>query len=280
MGTGGTISGVGRYLKEQNPSVRVIGVDATGSILLETWQRGHVPEDVKAKPYKVEGFGEDFLPSTLDLSILDDVLRVTDKESFYWTRRLVKEEGVFSGGSSGSAVAAAIRYGRELTPDRLVVVLLPDSGARYLSKVFDDKWMRENGFLEAVWSEATLREVLGAKALRDLITAHQDDRIADVISLMKKHDISQVPVLNGGDSVVGIVAEVDLLKYLLEAGAGHSPDEEIAPIVQPIRAVFSVGTPLGDVLQAIVEGQVILVTETGRPVGILTKIDLLDFMTQ
>jgi cystathionine beta-synthase len=208
------------------------------------------------------------------------VLRVTDKESFYWTRRLVREEGIFSGGSSGAALAAAVRYTRGLPPDGLVVVLLPDSGSRYLSKVFDDKWMRENGFLEAVWSEATLRDVLVTKSLRELITANREDRVADVVALMKKHDISQVPVLNGDGSLVGMVTEVDLLKYMLETGAGHSSDEKIAPIVQPARAVFPVGTPLGDVLQAFVEGQVILATEAGMPVGILTKIDLLDFMTQ
>jgi cystathionine beta-synthase len=146
MGTGGPFPG-GRYLKEKNPAIRMVGVDTTGSILLETWQLGRVPEDVKATTYKVEGIGEDFLPSTLDLSMIDEVLRVTDKESFLWTRRLVKEEGIFCGSSSGSAVSAAVRYARTLSQDRLVVVILPDSGSRYLSKVFDDKWMRENGFL-------------------------------------------------------------------------------------------------------------------------------------
>ena len=125
MGTGGTISGVGRYLKEQNPDVRIIGVDPAGSLLLETWQQGHVPDEVKPKTYKVEGIGEDFLPSTLDLGIIDDVIQVGDKDSFLWARRLVKEEGIFCGGSSGTALAAAMRYGRNLTADHLMVVLLP-----------------------------------------------------------------------------------------------------------------------------------------------------------
>ncbi len=281
MGTGGTITGVGRYLKEKNPAIRIVGVDPAGSILLETWQNGgNIPEDARAAPYKVEGFGEDFLPSTLDLSLVDEVIRVTDKESFLWTRRLVKEEGIFSGGSSGAAVAAAIRYARTLTPERVVVVLLPDSGSRYLSKVFDDKWMRENGYLEATWGEVTLDDVLESKSIRQLITANQQDRIVDVIALMKKHDISQVPVLNGDDTLVGMVAEVDLLKYMLESGVTHSPDESIAAIVQPTRAVFPVDTRLGEVLQVVVEGQVILVTAGEKPVGILTKIDVLDFMTQ
>ena len=124
MGTGGTISGVGRYLKEQNPDVRIIGVDPVGSLLLETWQQGHIPEEVKPKTYKVEGIGEDFLPSTLDLGIIDDVIQVGDKDSFLWARRLVKEEGIFCGGSSGTALAAAMRYARNLTADHLMVVLL------------------------------------------------------------------------------------------------------------------------------------------------------------
>ncbi len=149
MGTGGTISGIGKYLKEQNPSINIIGVDPAGSILLETWQKGNIPDDAVAKPYKIEGIGEDFLPSTLDLSVIDEVIRVTDKEAFEWTRRVVKEEGIFCGISSGAALAAAMQYVQELSPDRLAVVIFPDSGSRYLSKVFNDKWMCENGLLES-----------------------------------------------------------------------------------------------------------------------------------
>jgi cystathionine beta-synthase len=157
LGTGGTISGTARYLKEQNPAVRVVGVDATGSILLETWQQGHVPEDVQPTPYLVEGFGEDFLPSTLDLSLIDQVIRVGDRECFQWARRLAKEEAIFCGGSSGAALAAAVRYlqataassdGPAQPMPRLAVVILPDSGTRYLSKFYDDSWMQEHGFLE------------------------------------------------------------------------------------------------------------------------------------
>lgn len=280
MGTGGTITGIGRYLKGKNPQIRMVGVDPTGSILLETWQRGRVPDDVPAKTYKIEGIGEDFLPSTLDLSVVDEVIRVTDKESFLWTRRLVKEEGIFCGGSSGSAVAGAIRYAQDLPPGRLVVVILPDSGSRYLSKVFDDKWMRENGFLEAEWSEASLGEVLARKSFQKLIAAQVNDHLADVIGLMKDNDISQVPVLNGDGQIVGLVTEVDLLKHMLEADHTHSPDETIAPIVQQAQAVHPASTLLEEVLPEIVEGFVILVTESARPVGILTKIDVLDFIAQ
>jgi cystathionine beta-synthase len=280
MGTGGTISGVGKYLKEQNSDVQIIGVDTTGSILLETWQRGHIPEDIEPTTYKVEGIGEDFLPSTLDLSVIDDVIRVTDKESFLWTRRLVKEEGIFCGGSSGSAIAVAVRYAQNLPPERLVVVILPDSGSRYLSKVFDDKWMRENGFLEVEWGEVSLYEVLASKSTQGLITANVGDRISDVITKMKEHDISQVPALNPDGSLVGLVTEVDLLMHMLNGEHPHTPDESVAAIIQPAEAIFAAQTSLEEVLPSIVDGYVVLVTEANRPIGILTKIDVLDFISQ
>lgn len=280
MGTGGTISGVGRYLKEQNPEIRIVGVDMVGSILLETWQQGKVPEDVEAFPYKVEGIGEDFLPGTLDLSCIDAVIRIGDKESFQWARRLVKEEGIFAGGSSGTAVAAAVRYARDLPSGRLVVVLLPDSGSRYLSKFYDDKWMRENGFLEASWSEIPLSEVLAAKSKHGLISVCVEDRIPDVIAILKEHDISQVPALNPDGSLAGLVTEVDLLKHMLQNSHTHSHEETIAAIIQPAGSVFTTTTPLEAALPSIVEDHVVIVSEAERPVGILTKIDVLDFISQ
>lgn len=280
MGTGGTITGAGRYLKERNPDIQMIGVDPAGSILLEAWQRGHMPDGVEATTYKVEGIGEDFLPSTLNLSLIDDVLQVSDKESFLWTRRLVKEEGIFCGGSSGSAVAAAIRHARGLPAERLVVVILPDSGSRYLSKVFDDKWMRENGFLETKWSEITVGDVLARKSFRKLITANLNNGVIDVIALMKSHDISQVPVLDPQGSLAGLVTEVDLLKYMLESGQSPGTDLTIAPIVEKAEAIFPENTLLEEVLPAIIDGYVILITRKERPVGILTKIDVLDYIAQ
>ncbi|MGE5223831.1 MAG: cystathionine beta-synthase [Omnitrophica WOR_2 bacterium] len=280
MGTGGTISGTGRYLKEQNPQIRVIGVDPVGSILMETWRQGHIPEDVKATTYKVEGIGEDFLPSTLDLSVIDDVVRVGDQESFLWTRRLVKEEGIFCGGSSGTAVAGAVRYARTLEPGRLVVVLLPDSGSRYLSKIFDDKWMRENGFLETEWRIAPLSDVLATKPAQDLITVSVDDRMADVITLLKEHDISQVPALHTDGSLAGLVTEVDLLKHMLDVGHEHSSNETISNIVRPVEATYMASSPLEAALPSLVDGNVALVLDDNRPIGILTKIDVLDFISQ
>jgi cystathionine beta-synthase len=280
MGTGGTISGTGRYLKEQNPGIRIIGVDPVGSILKETWQQGHVPEDAQPKSYKVEGIGEDFLPTTLDLSVIDEVIQVDDRESFSWSRRLVKEEAIFCGGTSGSALAAAIRYGAKLTPDHLLVVLLPDSGSRYLSKIYDDKWMRENGFMEAEWCEASLKEVLAVKPTQGLITAHETDRLNDVISLMKSHDISQVPVIRADEAIAGFVTEIDLLKYLVEDNHKQNAEETIAAIMHPARNTYPADTTVESVLSAIMDNQVILVVEKEHPIGLLTKADILDFITQ
>lgn len=280
MGTGGTITGAGKYLKEMNPDIQIVGVDATGSILKEIWANGGIiPEDAVAESYKVEGFGEDFLPTTLDLSLVDEVIRVTDKESFLWTRRIVRQEGIFAGGSSGSAVAAAVRYCQGLGPDRLVVVLLPDSGSRYLSKIFDDKWMRENGYLEAAWSEITLRELL-ANRTDALITARVEDSVSTVINLMKANDISQVPVLNSDGSLAGLVNEVALLKYMIEGGNGSSPQDAISDLVQTATVTYPDYIQLEEVLSAVVEGNAILVTDGDRPAGILTKIDLLDYISQ
>lgn len=280
MGTGGTISGIGRFLKEQNPRIRIIGVDPVGSLLLETWQQGGVPDDVHAKTYKVEGIGEDFLPSTLDLSVIDEVIRIGDKDSFLWARRLVREEGIFCGGSSGTAVAAAMRYAQDLPPDRIVVVVLPDSGSRYLSKFYDDKWMKENSFLETEWSQSPLNDVLALKSVKELITAHVDDRMTDVIALLKAHDISQVPVLYPDGTLAGLVTEVGLLKHMLGNGHVHSTDETVSEIISPIEGIFPSHAPIDSALPAIMGGHVALITHENLPVGILTKIDLLDYIAQ
>ncbi len=281
MGTGGTISGTGRYLKEQNPDIRIVGVDPEGSILKDLWENnGKLPPGVEATTYKVEGIGEDFLPSTTDLSIVDEIIRVTDRESFIWARRLVREEGIFAGGSSGAALAGALKYARSLPPDRLVVVLLPDSGSRYLSKFYDDKWMRENGFLESEWGETTLRDLLATKSSPELITARTDDRMLDVIALFKRHDISQVPVVHADGTLAGMVTEVELLNHMLEAGHTHSADEIIAEIVRPAQGIFPPQATLDEVRPHLSAGEVILVVEDARPVGILTKIDLLDYLAE
>lgn len=287
IGTGGTISGTARFLKEKNPNVRIVGVDPLGSILLETWKNGgKIPENAKAFPYKVEGFGEDFLPSTLDLTLIDEIVQVNDKESFLCARRLVKEEGIFSGGSSGAALAAAMRYAQSLqienirSDERLIVVILPDSGTRYLSKLYDDKWMRENRYLEPEWSGTQLGEILEAKLSTHLITSWVTDRMTDVIASLKEHDVSQMPALYSDGTLAGLITEVDLLNHLLEYSHEHSPDETIESVIRPADVLFPSSTRLDAVLTALTSEQAILVTEDNHPLGILTKIDILDFIAQ
>ncbi|MBI3363252.1 MAG: cystathionine beta-synthase [Chloroflexi bacterium] len=279
MGTGGTITGVARFLKERNPRVKMVGIDPVGSLLYETWRLGHIPEDPHPKTYKIEGIGEDFLPTALDLSLVDEVIQIGDKESFLMTRRLVREEGIFCGGSSGTAVAGALHFARDLGPDRLVVIILPDSGSRYLSKVFDDEWMRENGFLESTWVATRAADVLAGKAVREVYTARATDRMTDVIALMKQRDVSQLPIVGETGDLEGQVSEVDLLNHLLRANHHRDPDESIEAIVN--RQVVTIGsdTPLEAVMAAVASGQAAIVVEERKVVGILTKIDILDYLS-
>src|SRR5512135_576548 len=196
MGTGGTISGIGRYLKRQNPNIKIVGVDIEGSILTEIWQSGgKIPEGAYPKTYKVEGIGEDFLPSATDLSVIDSIERAGDRESFLWARQLVRQEGIFAGGSSGSALAGAMKYCRKLKGDRLAVVIFPDSGSRYLSKFYDDKWMREFGFLSTQFDEVTLNDLLIAKPNKALHKATLGDSMRKVVTTMHQNGISQMPVV-------------------------------------------------------------------------------------
>jgi cystathionine beta-synthase len=282
MGTGGTITGTARYLKERNPNLKVVGVDIVGSLLYDTWKLGHVPTEPFMKTYKIEGIGEDFIPSTLDLSLIDEVVQVDDRESFLMARRLVREEGIFSGGSSGSAVAGLLKSQivQALRADQTAVVLLPDSGDRYLSKLYDDNWMRENGFLSNGWSGNRVADVLDRPDRIDLVTARIDDRMTAVIALMKEYDISQVPVIDAQGKLAGIVTEVDVLEHLLHGGHEHDPAETVAPIVNPNVVTVNLGASLESVLTNFERGKVVIVVDGGQPVGILTKIDLIDLMTR
>ena len=278
MGTGGTITGAGRYLKEKNPKIRIVGVDPAGSLLYETHKLGRLPDDPRPKTYKTEGIGEDFLPTALDLSVVDEVIQVGDKETFLTTRRLVREEGIFCGGSSGAALAGAVKYAQGLGPERLVVVLLPDSGTRYLSKIFDDDWMREHGFLELDRRRATALQVAQARGLPMLVTAQPGDKVSVVVGRMRADAVSQLPVVDDSGALVGLVTEVDLLRHLLTGGS-EAAEHTVAQLAGPEVRAVPADTPFEDILPDLTGAKVVvLVDEAGRPRGILTMIDALEFL--
>jgi cystathionine beta-synthase len=278
MGTGGTISGVGHYLKRKNPDIKIVGVDIEGSILTEIWQnKGKIPEGAYPKTYKVEGIGEDFLPSATDISVVDWIERAGDRESFLWARQLVRQEGIFAGGSSGSALAGAMKYCRKLKGDRLPVVIFPDSGSRYLSKFYDDKWMREFGFLSTEFGEITLNDLLIAKPNKAMHVATLGDSIRKVVSIMHQHSISQMPVVGVSGELVGLIEEVDLLNHMLEKH-DHSHEEIIDGMVQNAGAVFPPETSLEETMPSLTAGYALIVIEHSKPIGILTKIDVLDYV--
>lgn len=274
MGTGGTISGTGKFLKEKDPSIQVVGADPVGSLYYEYFKTGQLGA---AHTYKVEGIGEDFLPSTMDFSVVDEVIQVSDRESFVMARRLVREEGLFVGGSCGTAVAAALRYAQGLSKGKVVVVLLPDSGSRYLSKFFNDDWMRENRFLETEWGAGTVEDVVAGKRLREVITVSSKERMTDVIKIMKKYNISQLPVVDDGE-LRGMISEVDLLDHMVH-DAPHQKDETIASLVTAEQMeVVAPSTSIEALAEIFSRGNVAVVLDNGRVTGILTKIDLIDFI--
>jgi cystathionine beta-synthase len=280
MGTGGTITGVSRYLKEKNPNIKIVGVDVAGSLLLDTWKNGKMPEDPILKTYKLEGIGEDFIPSTLDLSVCDLVVQVNDRESFLMARRIVREEGIFVGGSCGAAVAGALRAipQMNLTSEHTVVVLLPDSGSRYLSKFFDDNWMRDNGFLNTDWSQGTVGDFIQANRLRPVVVAHPDETLGIVIKRMKQHDFSQLPVTNGDGRLKGMVSESDILNYMLDNSHASFGDVTIESLIQHATTVDE-STPLNtlsDVLQK--AKTAVLVDSQQRVNGVITMMDVIDFL--
>src|SRR5262245_34145028 len=215
MGTGGTISGVGKFLKEKNPKIKIIGVDPIGSLYYEFVKTGKVG---KAHTYVVEGIGEDIFPSTMHFDVLDDVMQVTDQECFLCARKLVKSEGIFTGGSGGGCVSAALRLARELPPGNFVVAFLPDTGMRYLSKVYSDEWMRERGYEDSE-VPLTAQDVIAAKRrsgkAREMIVAQPYQTVFHALRTMQEQDISQVPVFEGTANV-GTVYEDQILNLALQ----------------------------------------------------------------
>jgi cystathionine beta-synthase len=270
VGTGGTISGAGRYLKEQNAGIEVVGADPEGSL----YSGGPV------HPYRVEGIGEDFWPDTLHKDVIDRYIRVSDRDSFIAARRLVAREGLFAGGSSGTALCAALRVARELDdPGALVVTLLPDGGRSYLSKVFNDHWMREHGYITGGGLSAG--DLLEAKGPKELLTVSSHDQVGRALALMQEHGISQIPVVSAEDEsvFVGAVSE----KGLLWASAEHPGirSQEVTEVLEPPLPELAPEDSAEDAIRLLEAGrQAVLVVRAGRPLGILTPLDLIEVLNR
>jgi cystathionine beta-synthase len=272
MGTGGTITGASRYLKERKPGMLTVGADPEGSLY-----SGEIG------PYKVEGIGEDFIPGTMDLSVVDRIVRVSDRDSFTLARRLTREEGILVGGSAGTALYAALEVARDLSEDRLVVVLLPDTGRNYLSKIYSDDWMRQYGFLGR-FPRHRVRSVLtvGQRNLPKLVAISAHEKVGRAIDIMQEYGISQMPVTEdgkvaGAHRFVGSIQERSLLDRvyrdpgLIETAVGaamESPFPEIAA-----------GAHIDEAFAALLGGvPALVVVEDGAPLGVITRVDLLEFI--
>ena len=285
IGTGGTVSGISKYLKEKNPKVPIVGVDPVGSIYYELFRTGKMP---RAHTYYIEGIGEDFMPGTMDLKSMDDIVQVSDRDSFTMARRLIREEGLLSGGSSGSAVAGAIKYlERRRADDEKagikrdrplhVVVLLPDSSSRYLSKFLNDEWLKDAGLLDPEPVPGRVQDILDKKTAGgqgELITAAADAPLGSVVDRMKQHGISQLPVLDDG-RLRGMVSEVRVLDALVKGEA--TMKSPVGPLAS-LDMVATVGrdTSLATLTNALADGKIAMVVDDDRLIGLVTKIDLIE----
>ena len=266
MGTGGTISGTARYLKEKNRNLVVVGADPEGSIL-----SGDTP-----RSYKVEGIGEDFIPKTFNRQVVDEMIRVSDKESFNTARRLAREEGLLVGGSGGTAVAAALKYAQRLDRPQTLVVVLPDTGRNYMTKIYNDNWMRENGF----WEERRLRSLPVREVIRNkntiprLISVGGREKLQRAINLMQVYNISQLPVLDENGAAIGGLNESTVMK-LLHDGLNAENQEVSAVMGKPLPSLDE-GQDIGEAYRLLLAGAPgVLVTRERRAVGLVTRADLI-----
>ena len=273
VGTGGTIAGIGRYLKEQKKEVQVVGIDPVGSLYYDYFYSG-----VQTQPYTyvLEGIGEDFMPSTMDFQYVDDVVRVHDQECFEMTRRLVREEGIFAGASCGAAVVGALKYLRQHDREGMVaVVILPDSAKNYLSKVFNDKWMEENGFMDSPEDMGVVCDIIKLKGKSALLSMTHDTNVRSAIALLKKHGISQAPVMKEG-KLLGVITE----RQLLERALKGKTEETVEDWIDLNFCVVHDHTEI-TVLKELFRRFEVALVYTGRnaPKDIITRIDLADYIS-
>jgi cystathionine beta-synthase len=272
VGTGGTISGVGRYLKEQNAAVRIVGADPEGSIY-----SGDIA------PYKVEGVGEDFWPGTFDRDIVDEFIQVTDRECFVAARKLARQEGILVGGSAGLALHAAIQVAVDSKPEDVIVVLLPDTGRNYLSKFFSDEWMRQNGYLQRL-VPARVREVIDAAHtdhVPELVSVGAGKTVGEAIDLMQQYGISQLLVTENGSTtlngVVGSIQERSLLDRIYRDPTVVTTS--VSTAMDPPFARVAAGAPIEEAFEALLGGEpALMIVEGDEPVGVITRSDLLEFV--
>ena len=267
-GTGGTITGVARAIKEAKPSVKVIGVDPVGSILSG-------PGDIGS--YKIEGIGYDFIPDVLDRDLIDEWVKTRDRDSFLMARRLIRQEGLLCGGSSGSAMWAAIQIAKRVGPKKRIVTLLPDSVRNYMTKFVDESWMKENGFSESSWAAGSISDLLMRLPQRKLITTTSPDKVKAAVMRMKEFGVSQLPVVDDG-RLVGIVTESDLLARIVESAA--SLDSSVAEVMFRKVSTLGLDDDASCLLQSFSKGEVGVIVDDQKTVhGILTKIDLVDCLS-
>jgi len=272
MGTCGTISGLGRFIKEQNPKIKVIGVDPKGSILKDLFEN----KPAHAQTYKIEGIGEDMKPGNCNFSVVDEIVKVEDKESYLMTRSLLAKEGVFVGSSSGAAVVGALRWmSQQKNPGR-VLVILPDSGNRYLSKTFNDAWMMENGFMDKKVENSVgdLIKVLHKNS--NVVFAQTTDSVEQVVKQMRDNSVSQLPVMKDTE-IVGMIAETAMLRPLISGTI--RPSEKIETLVDTNYSIVQEGDAIERLNEVFTAGKVGLVVEGKKVKHILTKIDLISFLS-
>jgi cystathionine beta-synthase len=275
IGTGGTISGAGRYLKDVSSGrVQVIGADPEGSV----YSGG------TGRPYLVEGVGEDIWPDTYDKSICDQIIAVSDAQSFLMTRRLAREEALLTGGSCGMAVVAGLQVARAAAAADVIVVLLPDGGRGYLGKIYNDEWMADYGFLTAETAEPRVADVLEKKhrGLPPFVHAHPTDTVRNVIGSLREFDVSQLPVLSAeppvmAAEVVGSIVEHDLLDALVTGKA--APDDEVAGLMSPPLPMVGSGEPVSVAARALGSAGAAIVLIDGKPAGVITRQDVLTFLS-
>lgn len=275
VGTGGTISGCGRYFKEKMPNVKIVGIDCEGSIVAHYAKTG---EMIEAKSYVLEGVGEDFIPENYDFDNIDDWEMIGDKESFLMTRRLLKEEGIYAGGSAGAAICGAIKYANKLKEPKKILVLLHDSGNRYASKIYNDDWMSDNGYLDSSF-DVQIKDVLNhLKKSGNLVTISDKSTIGEAITLMDEKGISQLPCVDASGNIKGIVNEKTLLKPVM-MGEFHKGDNISLAFNNNYKTV-SRNELLSNVADALLQKEVALVLDGTKLVDILTDIDVLQYLSQ